>query len=95
MRDKSLFRSSVVTEKAATGIRSCKYTFYVDVDINKIEVANAVRKRYSVLVSDVNIMVVKGKQKVRGKIVGKRPDRKKAIVTLAKGQEIAEIKELF
>jgi large subunit ribosomal protein L23 len=82
MRDKSLFRSSVVTEKAATGIRSCKYTFYV-------------RKKYGVLVSDVNIMVVKGKQKVRGKIVGKRPDRKKAIVTLAKGQEIAEIKELF
>ena len=95
MRDKSLFRSSVITEKAATGILSCKYTFYVDVDINKIEVANAVRKKYSVQVSDVNIMVVKGKQKVRGKIVGKRPDRKKAIVTLAKGQEIAEIKELF
>jgi len=95
MREKRLFRSSVVTEKAATGISSCKYTFYVDMDINKIEVANAVRKKYGVHVSGVNIMVVKGKQKARGKIVGRRPDRKKAIVTLVKGQEISEIKELF
>ncbi len=95
MKEKSLFRSPVVTEKAAIGVAESKYTFYVGVDVNKIEVANAVRKKYGVQVASVNMLVVKGKQKVRGRIVGRRPDRKKAIVTLIKGQEIAEIKELF
>ena len=95
MKNKTAFRSPVVTEKAAAALKNGKYTFYVDPNVNKIEVANAVRKKYGVQVADVNILVLKGKQKSRGRIVGKRPDRKKAIVTLVKGQEIAEIKELF
>lgn len=95
MKSKSIFRSPVVTEKAASGLDSRKYIFYVDPSVNKIEVAGAVKRAYGVQVTDVNIMVVKGKVKSRGRIVGKRPDRKKAIVTLKEGHEIAEVKELF
>ena len=95
MKNKTAFRAPVVTEKSAAALVNGKYTFYVDPNVNKIEVANAVRNKYGVQVADVNILVLKGKQKSRGRIVGKRPDRKKAIVTLVKGQEIAEIKELF
>lgn len=95
MNKKDLFRAPVVTEKAATAVANNKYTFYVDGNVNKIEVANAVWKKYGVQVAAVNILVLKGKEKSRGRIIGRRPDRKKAIVTLVKGQEIAEIKELF
>lgn len=95
MSSKSILRSPVITEKASVSLTVNKYVFYVDPSMNKIQIANAVKKEFGVKVLDVNIMVVKGKVKGRGRVVGKRPDRKKAIVTLAPGEHIAAIKELF
>lgn len=77
-----------------------KYTFYVSRDANKIQIKQAVEAIYNagkkkadhITVEKVHTVRVVGKQrKVRTKAstypkVGYTPDRKKAIVTLAKGQ---------
>jgi large subunit ribosomal protein L23 len=55
---------------------------------NRVEVKRAVEKVFNVRVAAVNTQHVKGKIKRRGRIVGKRKDWKKAIVTLMPGERI-------
>ena len=63
-------------------------SFEVAPKANRIEIKRAIEKIFKVGVADVRTMVVKGKAKQKGKIVGKRKDRKKAIVTLVSGSTI-------
>lgn len=69
-----------------------KYSFVVNIDSNKIEIKNAVEKKFDVSVTKVATVKVKGKAKQsntrRGLTRGKRPDWKKAIVTLRDGDSI-------
>lgn len=69
-----------------------KYGFVVSMTANKIEIKRAVEKKFDVKVDNVATMVVKGKAKQsntrRGLTRGKRPDWKKAIVTLREGDKI-------
>jgi large subunit ribosomal protein L23 len=69
-----------------------KYSFVVNIDSNKIEIKNAVEKKFDVSVTKVATVKVKGKSKQsntrRGLTRGKRPDWKKAIVTLREGDSI-------
>jgi large subunit ribosomal protein L23 len=69
-----------------------KYGFVVNLDANKIEIKSAVEKKFDVSVDSVSTIVVKGKTKQsntrRGVTKGKRPDWKKAIVTLREGDKI-------
>lgn len=88
-------KNAVVTEKAASALSLNKYVFFVDLDINKIQLAKFVEKKYSVKVAKVNMAIVKGKTVRRGKHAAVRSNRKKAVLTLAAGFEIAEFKELF
>ena len=64
----------------------------VDREANKIEIKNAVEKMYGVNVERVNTLSVMGKKKVRftkaGTLAGRKPNYKKAIVTLAEGEVI-------
>ena len=77
------------TEKGARGSAADnKYYFDVALDANKLEIKYAVEKLYKVKVTKVNTLVVGGKPKTIRAIEGYRPDRKKAIVTLADGQTI-------
>ena len=55
---------------------------------NRIEIKRAIEKIFKVKVAAVKTMQVKGKRKQRGRIVGKRRDWKKAIVTLMPGERI-------
>ena len=55
---------------------------------NRVEVRRAVEKIFNVRVAAVNTQHVKGKIKRRGRIVGKRKDWKKAIVTMMPGERI-------
>ena len=61
-------------------------------DLEEIEIKNAVEKKFDVTVDSVSTIVVKGKTKQsntrRGITKGKRPDWKKAIVTLHEGDKI-------
>ena len=71
-----------------------KYTFLVATDANKIEIKSALEMIYNagrkpadaIKINSVRTIRVPGKKRRRGKSTGYEPDRKKAIVTLAKGQ---------
>ena len=62
--------------------------FEVARDANKVEIRHAVEKLWNVDVIDVRTAVVRGKEKRMGRFVGKRSNWKKAIVTIAAGQNI-------
>ena len=81
----------VISEKTYGLLDENKYTFVVDPRSNKTEIKQAIEKIFEVKVVGVNTLNRPGKKKRRGFIVGKRPDTKRAIVTLAPGDEI----ELF
>ena len=81
----------VISEKTYGLLDENKYTFIVDPRANKTEIKQAIEQVFEVTVLSVNTMNRRGKRKRRGWVVGKRPDTKRAIVTLAPGDEI----ELF
>jgi len=62
--------------------------FEVARDANKIEIRNAVEKLWNVNVLSVRTSVVRGKEKRVGRFTGRRSNWKKAIVTLAAGQNV-------
>lgn len=65
-----------------------KVLFKVAKEANKIEIKNAVETIFKVKVSRVTTMNYRGKMKRMGKHEGKRPDWKKAIVTLKQGEKL-------
>ena len=88
----SVLKKPLVTEKVSALNEKGKYGFIVNADANKVEIKNAVEKQYGVNVEKVNTMNVMGKLKTRytkaGVLSGRRPNYKKAIVTLAEGEVI-------
>ena len=81
----------LLTEKAtdAQTRTSPQYTFKVTTDSNKIEIRRAIEQAFKVKVVSVNTILLKGKRKrLRTAKLGRRPDWKKAIVTLAEGESI-------
>lgn len=84
-----IIKRPLITEK--TNIQkeeSNQVTFEVDPNANRIEISRAVESIFNVKVAKTRTMHVKGKFKRRGRILGKRKDWKKAIVTLMPGQRI-------
>jgi large subunit ribosomal protein L23 len=65
-----------------------KIAFKVDKRANKVEIRHAVESLLKTKVLNVRIENMKGKERRMGRNVGKRPDWKKAIVTLAPGEAI-------
>ena len=79
----------VITEKATLQKeRENKVTFEVARDANKAEIKETVERLFNVKVEGVNVMNVRGKRRRLGRLWGKRPDWKKAIVTLKPGYSI-------
>ena len=78
----------VVSEKSYAGLENNTYTFLVDPRSNKTEIKEAIQKIWNVQVLSVNTINRKGKVKRRRFTQGKRPDQKRAIVTLAEGDSI-------
>lgn len=80
----------MVTEKSVSAAAQGKYTFKVNPDANKIEIREAIEQIYpNVHVLKVNTVSVRGKSYRLGRAkTGKRPDWKKAIVTLRAGESI-------
>lgn len=65
-----------------------KIAFEVALKANKIEIQKAVEKLFNVNVVDVNTLVMRGKPARVGRRFDKRPNWKKAIVTLKEGDTI-------
>jgi large subunit ribosomal protein L23 len=79
----------LITEKTSIQKEMAnQLTFEVDRKANRIEIRRAIERIFNVRVATVRTMQVKGKVKQRGRIVGKRRDWKKAIVTLRPGERI-------
>ncbi len=79
----------VISEKStALAEVGGKYVFEVAPQAAKEEIRDAVQKLFNVRVRAVRTMLVHGKVKRTGRFEGKRPNWKKAIVTLAEGQKI-------
>ncbi|MFB3779691.1 MAG: 50S ribosomal protein L23 [Bryobacteraceae bacterium] len=84
----SIVKRPLITEKGMGIAPFGKYAFEVDIKANKIEIARAVETIFSVSVTKVNTLRVKGKTKRMGRFEGKTGDWKKAYVTLKAGQRI-------
>lgn len=69
-----------------------QYAFEVDINANKLQILNAVQKKFNVKVQSVRTNTLKGKKKAqftkRGKFTGFKATKKRAIVTLAKDSKI-------
>jgi len=79
----------VLSEKTvALSEEGRRAVFEVAIDTNKIEVAKAVEAVFDVKVAKVNIRRVHGKVKRMGRFSGRRPERKRAVVTLAAGHTL-------
>ena len=76
----------VISEKSYGLLDENKYTFIVDPRANKTQIKIAVEKAFDVKVSDVNTLNRQGKRKRTKAGFGKRPDSKRAIVTLREGR---------
>ena len=83
----------IITEKSIALTEANKYTFKVMKKANKTEVKKAVETVFGVKVEKVNIMNVTGKKRRVGANVGKKPDWKKAVVTLKPGSKAIEFFE--
>jgi large subunit ribosomal protein L23 len=69
-----------------------KYAFEVDRNANKIEIRKEIENRFEVKVIKIQTMNIRGKMRQQmtraGRFYGRRPDWKKAVVTLAEGDNI-------
>jgi len=84
--------SLVVTEKAERlKAEQSRYTFKVARTANKIEVRDAVERLFKVHVREVRVMNYLGKMRRMGRFSGRRPDWKKAVVTLKQGERIESL----
>ena len=81
-------RPIVLTEKAALLKADNKVVFEVDQKANKIQIRHAIEELFGVKVTEVNTLVQRGKVKRIGRREAKRPNWKKAIVTLREGDDI-------
>ena len=87
-----VIKGPIITEKLDLAReRLRQYSFIVDKKSTKTDVARAVESLFKVTVEGVRTNIVRGKIKRVGRSIGKRPNYKKAIVTLKEGDKI----ELF
>ncbi len=84
-----VIRRPVRTEKT-TDLEELNNQFVFEVDrrANKIEIRQAIEGLFGVKVENVNTLTLRGKPKRVGRVFGRRSDTKRAIVTLAEGDQI-------
>lgn len=85
---RDILLAPVVSEKSYALLDENKYTFIVDKGANKTEIKIAIEKVFGVKVLAVNTINRQGKRRRMRTGWGKRPDTKRAIVTVAPGQHI-------
>ena len=89
MRAIDVVRGPVITEKGTlVNQQGNQVVFRVHLHANKIEIRQAVERLFKVKVDKVRTTHQLGKERRVGRHVGRRPDWKKAYVTLAEGHRI-------
>ena len=83
-----IIKALLRTEKSTLQEPERKYLFLVDKQANKNQIRKVIQEIYKVKVTKINTLILPGKlRRVRYQL-GRTPDYKKAIVTLAEGQKI-------
>ncbi len=90
MEARDIIIKPILTEKSYDDISAKKYTFIVDIKANKTEIQKAVEEIFGVKVKNVNTLRQIGKVKTQGRTSGRRPEYKKAFVTLKKDSKTIE-----
>ncbi len=87
-----IIKRPLVTEKGTRlTAEANQYPFEVDLSANRTEIKEEIENLFKVKVEKVRTMIVRGKTKTFRMSRGKRPNWKKAYVTLKEGEKI----ELF
>jgi large subunit ribosomal protein L23 len=93
-RRESILIFPVITEKSTLVKENLRtVTFKVLRNANKIEIKDAVEKTFNVKVQSVRTATFHGKKRRQGRYAGRRPDWKKAYVTLKQGEKMIEFSE--
>ena len=89
-----IIRRPLITEKTSI-LREDGRTVVFEVarDANKVQIRTAIEQLLGAKVADIRTSIVHGKIKRQGRYSGRRPDWKKAYVTLREGQKMPEFLE--
>lgn len=88
MESRDILLEPIMSEKSVQGMEEQHYSFIVHPSANKIQIRKAVEQLFKVHVVSVRTQNYEGKPKRLGRFEGKRPDFKKAIVTIKTGENI-------
>jgi len=84
-----VLKRPLITEKSSVQMQEGVYAFEVDLDANKLQIAQAVRDVFKVKVKSVRTIRMKGRRNRRNRYgYFNESDWKKALVTLEKGESI-------
>lgn len=84
----------LITEKSTFAKENLRtVAFKVARDANKLQIKDAVEKIFKVKVQSVRTATFHGKKRRQGRYTGRRPDWKKAYVTLKEGEKMIEFSE--
>ena len=84
----NIIKYPIITDKSTRLLETNQYTFIVDRNSDKITIKNTIEYLFDVKVTKVNSCRLPRKKKRVGRYIGWKPQYKKAIVTLAKGDVI-------
>jgi large subunit ribosomal protein L23 len=89
MTPESIIRRPIIlTEKASLLGKENKVVFEVAPRSNKVQIREAVQKLFNVTVTNVNTLLMRGKDRRMGRGYGKMQNWKKAVITLKAGDSI-------
>lgn len=85
----TIIKKPLFTEKGSA-LKESQNKILVEVarDANKVEIKKSIEEIFKVKVEKVATINMQGKWKRQGKSLGKRPDKKKAVITLKKGEKL-------
>ncbi len=90
MEARDIILKPVLTENSYDDIAAKKYTLHVDARATRTDVRRAVEEIFGVTVKSVNTLRQAGKLKRQGRTEGRRPETKKAFVTLTEDSKTIE-----
>lgn len=93
MTSREIIVRPIITEKSMAGVQIKKYTFEVAKAATKVDIARACEELFSVKVSKVNTLHVRGQMRRQGRFEGYTKAWKKAIVTLSADSKTIEFFE--
>lgn len=90
MKQTQVLKRPVITEKSLMAATFGQYTFEVDTQAKKPEIARAIEKAFGVHVKSLKTINLKGKKRRFGRRRAEiaLPDKAKAIAKLAQGEKI-------